>query len=83
MHRMRMPVLVLSNATADEMMRRGARPHEIYRLGDTKEEIASKWFTALRYCDKTGFMDIITEEFDDEGLGLALNNRISRAASKE
>ena len=83
MHRMRMPVLILSNATADEMMRRGARPHEIYRLGDTKEEIASNWFTALRYCDKTGFMDIITEEFDEEGLGLALNNRISRAASKE
>ncbi|MBR2783834.1 MAG: threonylcarbamoyl-AMP synthase [Firmicutes bacterium] len=83
MHRMRMPVLVLSNATADEMMRRGARPHEIYRLGDTKEEIAANWFTALRYCDKTGFMDIITEEFDDEGLGLALNNRARRAAAKE
>ena len=83
MHRMRMPVLVLSNATADEMMRRGARPHEIYFLGDTKEEIAANWFTALRYCDKTGFMDIITEEFDDEGLGLALNNRMRKAASKE
>ncbi|MBR5429971.1 MAG: threonylcarbamoyl-AMP synthase [Firmicutes bacterium] len=83
MHRMRMPVLVLSNATADEMMNRGARPHEIYRLGDTKEEIAANWFTALRYCDKVGFMDIITEEFDDEGLGLALNNRMRRAAAKE
>ena len=29
------------------------------------------------------FMDIITEEFDDEGLGLALNNRMRKAASKE
>lgn len=83
MHRMRMPVLVLSNATAEEIMRRGARKHEIYPLGDSKEEIAANWFTALRYCDKAGFLDIITEEFDDQGLGLALNNRMQRAAAKD
>ena len=83
MHRMRMPVLVLTNPTAREMMNRGARAHEIYLLGETKEEAAANWFSALRYCDKNGFLDIITEEFDDEGLGLALNNRMQRAAARE
>lgn len=82
MHRMRMPVLVLSNATAEELMRRGARRHEIYFLGETPEEIAANWFSALRYCDKTGFMDIITEQFDNAGIGLALNNRMEKAAAK-
>ena len=45
------------------------------------EEAASRLYAALREIDQRGFEQIIAETFPDEGLGLALNDRLKRAAA--
>jgi len=52
----------------------------IEELGQTKQEIAKNLFDKLRKLDKTGVNIIIAEGVDEEGLGLAIMNRLKKAA---
>ncbi len=46
------------------------------------EEAAKKLFATLRYLDTLDIDFILAERFPDEGLGRAINDRLSRAAAK-
>jgi len=61
-----------------------ATPKNLFWLSanDSLEEAASRLYAALREIDTLGFMEIEAETFPDEGIGLALNDRLRRAASK-
>ncbi len=52
----------------------------IYSLGATPEDAAKVLFTALREADKQGIDSIYFEGVEHEGIGLAIANRIIRAA---
>jgi L-threonylcarbamoyladenylate synthase len=43
-------------------------------------EAASNLFTALRELDRSEAEIILAEKFPDEGMGMAINDRLSRAA---
>ncbi len=51
-------------------------------IGDRNkpEEIASNLFRVLRKCDYLGLSKVYTEAFDESGIGLALMNRLKKAA---
>ncbi|MDK2915338.1 MAG: L-threonylcarbamoyladenylate synthase [Thermococcaceae archaeon] len=53
---------------------------EFYFLGSTPEEVARNLFKALRTLDKSGVDVIIAEGIEEEGLGLAVMNRLRKAA---
>lgn len=55
----------------------------IIRLGDTKDlaTCAANFFAGLRSLDASGLDAIIARKFPDEGLGIALNDRLKRAAA--
>ncbi|MEF9953447.1 MAG: L-threonylcarbamoyladenylate synthase [Clostridium sp.] len=44
-------------------------------------EVASRLFDVLRECDKIGVDTIYSEGFSDEGMGMAIMNRLRKAAS--
>lgn len=48
---------------------------------DNPNSIASKFFGALRYCDGVGMDVILAEAIDADGVGLAVMNRMIRAAA--
>ena len=50
-------------------------------MGDTLEEISSNIFTILRKSDKLNKSLIIIEGVKEEGLGLAIMNRLIRATA--
>lgn len=54
----------------------------IMSLGSIKKpaELAARLFTCLRECDKLGIEIIYAEAFSEDGLGLALMNRLKKAA---
>jgi L-threonylcarbamoyladenylate synthase len=57
--------------------------YQTYVLGSLKEPetIARSLFTALRRMDETGVREILCEAMDTDGIGLAIMNRLYRAAS--
>ncbi|MEG2337796.1 MAG: L-threonylcarbamoyladenylate synthase, partial [Clostridium sp.] len=48
---------------------------------DNLSEVASRLFDVLRECDKVGVDVIYSEGFSDEGVGMAVMNRLRKAAS--
>ena len=48
--------------------------------GDNLEEIAKNLFESLRKCDDLGVEYILCQGFDETGVGLAIMNRLSKAA---
>lgn len=52
----------------------------IYDLGNDYSDIARNIFSALRESDRKGFNKIYFENLTTDGIGLAINNRIIRAA---
>ncbi|WP_297420218.1 L-threonylcarbamoyladenylate synthase [Thermococcus sp.] len=53
---------------------------EFFYLGNTTEEVARNIFRALRELDKRGVDVIIAEGIEERGLGLAVMNRLRKAA---
>jgi L-threonylcarbamoyladenylate synthase len=55
---------------------------KVISLGSEKnlEEIASNLFEALRTCDDLGADLILCQSFDEKGVGLAIMNRLNKAA---
>lgn len=66
--------------------REGARsavlPHQVVVLGSRLRltEVAASLYPALRFMDRAGVDIILAESFPEEGLGLAVMNRLRRAA---
>ncbi len=61
---------------------KGAAPAHLETLGSRRspEEIANRLFSALRKCDEMGVDVILVETIPVAGIGLAVMNRLSRAA---
>lgn len=55
----------------------GAR---IYTLGSTSEQVARNLFAGLRALEETGVDVILCQSFDEKGLGLAVRDRLRKAA---
>ncbi|MDV3103114.1 L-threonylcarbamoyladenylate synthase [Thermococcus waiotapuensis] len=53
---------------------------EFFYLGDSVEEVARNLFKALRELDRRGVNIIIAEGVDERGLGMAVMNRLRKAA---
>ena len=53
---------------------------EYFDLGGSEEEIARNMFKALRELDKRGVNMILAEGIEEKGLGLAIMNRLRKAA---
>lgn len=53
-----------------------------YKLGETIDEIAGNLYQGLRSFEQTDYDVIIIESFKEEGLGIAVMDRLTRAASK-
>lgn len=53
---------------------------ECFNLGESEEEIAKNMFRALRELDKRGVDVILAEGVEEKGLGLAIMNRLRKAA---
>ncbi len=47
---------------------------------DNLEEVASNLFKALRKCDYLGLSKVYSEAFDESGVGMAVMNRLKKAA---
>lgn len=52
----------------------------VYSLGRTPEQIAAKLFAGLRTLEETGVDAILCRNFDARGLGLAVRDRLLKAA---
>ncbi|MBR5230863.1 MAG: threonylcarbamoyl-AMP synthase [Clostridia bacterium] len=52
----------------------------VFDLGPDAASAAHALFSALRYADEKGFTRIFSEAYPEEGVGLALMNRMARAA---
>ena len=55
---------------------------EIISLGSEKDlsQIAKNLFEALRKCDDIGVQYILCQGFEEKGVGLAIMNRLNKAA---
>jgi len=53
---------------------------QIYTLGNTIEQIAMRLFTGLRELEGAGVHAILCRSFEAEGLGLAIQDRLHKAA---
>jgi L-threonylcarbamoyladenylate synthase len=53
---------------------------QIYALGNTIEQIAMRLFTGLRELEETGIHVILCRSFETQGLGLAVRDRLCKAA---
>ncbi|MCL2353754.1 MAG: L-threonylcarbamoyladenylate synthase [Defluviitaleaceae bacterium] len=49
-------------------------------LGSKPEEVAANLFEALRQCDALGYDEVFVPSFSQEGIGLAIMNRLKKAA---
>ena len=67
-------VMVLESRAADYA---GLR---LYSLGNDLRDAAHRLFDLLRQADEAGCTRILAEALPEDGLGLALMNRMSRAA---
>ncbi len=59
---------------------KGCNPHDIGSLA-SPEEVAHQLFSVLRQLDEEGFEVVFSEVIPPEGLGLAVMNRLGRAAA--
>jgi L-threonylcarbamoyladenylate synthase len=50
-------------------------------LGGSHKAIAANLFDMLRHCDEMGLEEVFIEGVDEEGLGVAIMNRLKKAAS--
>ena len=55
---------------------------EVLSKNGSDTEAAAKLFSALRSLDKLGMKQIVAVKADDRGLGIAINDRLRRAAAK-
>jgi len=53
---------------------------QIYALGNTIEQIAMRLFTGLRELEEAGVHVILCRSFEAQGLGLAIRDRLCKAA---
>jgi L-threonylcarbamoyladenylate synthase len=53
---------------------------EIYLLGNTNEQVATRLFAGLRTLEETGVQVILCRTFSTQGLGLAIRDRLLKAA---
>lgn len=74
--------LLLTEETAGAYRDRGAPPHYLEVLGSQQrlEAIAGRLFSALRRCDRQHLDVVFAEGVSQEGLGLAIMNRLTKAA---
>jgi L-threonylcarbamoyladenylate synthase len=83
-----LPTLAISDCALLEVLRGqcqslGSLPWaRRMELGSTKMEAAQNIFAALRTLGSSGVRMVITVAVDDSGLGLALNDRLRRAAGE-
>jgi L-threonylcarbamoyladenylate synthase len=54
---------------------------EVLSAGGDLREAATRFFAALRRLDASGAEVILAERFPEKGLGIALNDRLTRAAA--
>src|ERR1019366_3279841 len=52
----------------------------IYSLGNAPEQIAARLFAGLRTLEEAGVQAILCRNFDTQGLGLAIRDRLLKAA---
>ena len=76
-HHKKIGVLRFSDAVSNVVAHQ-----EILSFEKNLEEAAKKLFAALRYLDGLDIDIILAERFPDEGLGRAINDRLTRAAAK-
>ncbi len=55
--------------------------HKVIYLGSTQPKIARNLFAALRKCDKEGIEIILAEVVKEQGIGLAIMNRLKKASA--
>ena len=78
------PLLLLSEYSAEQLLQRQAvEAQQIISLGSSCEQMAARLFAALRTADQRGAKLLIVETVAEEGLGLAIMNRLNKAAGKE
>lgn len=69
----------------DEVLRQ-LQPQHYHRLGVDANDLqaaAHNIFAGLRYCDLVGADMIFCEEFPEQGIGVAVMNRLAKAAAEE
>jgi L-threonylcarbamoyladenylate synthase len=59
---------------------RGVQKNIVLSKAGKLEEAAANLFMAMRQLDALGLDIIVTEAFPDEGVGMAINDRLARAA---
>ncbi|GER86071.1 hypothetical protein KDW_02330 [Dictyobacter vulcani] len=52
----------------------------VYSLGNTSEQIATRLFAGLRTLEEAGVDVILCRNFPEQGLGLAIRDRLLKAA---
>lgn len=67
------------NAEADLVDKNGAL---VYRLGATLESAARRIYAGMRWLDRQGVEVILCRDLGESGLGLAIRDRLKRAASR-
>jgi len=65
-------------AKIEELAKNG---HNTLILGDSMEDIAANLFDRLRQCDEMGMDEVFVEGVEEQGLGVAIMNRLKKAAS--
>ncbi|MDO4733321.1 MAG: L-threonylcarbamoyladenylate synthase [Bacillota bacterium] len=80
-----LPLLLLSDESAGELQQRGVPEEQIISLGSEArpEEFAHNLFAALREADHRAASHIIGQSIPAIGLGAAVMNRYTKAASKK
>lgn len=73
--------VLATTETADNYLKE-PQPDYIEVLGSRQDlsQVAGRLFAALRNCDRHGIDIILAETFPEEGLGLAIMNRLRKAA---
>ncbi len=76
------PVAVICGKDVAESMQRTQNLH-ILNWGTDKTELAVKLYRLLRRCDKLGVELILSEGVNENGIGLAVMNRMLKAAGRQ
>ena len=73
-----------SRETAEKFRAAGEGTPRVFWLSETGElaDVARAVFSLLRELDAAGFAEIFIEKSPDFGVGVAVNDRLSRAAAK-
>lgn len=71
--------VLASDEEAEEAQRAGA---VVYRLGGALASVARRIYAGMRWLDSQGVDLILCRDFGQEGLGLAIHDRLTRAATR-